>query len=89
MFAKENGFEEIALSGMAVEGLVKMNEGNKRDGAFDLRFVKAMLIGFCTIKKVKVMKEEADIGYEILATMKGTLDTTANISIYTYLFVSL
>lgn len=88
MFVTENGFEEITLSGMAVEGLIKMNEGMKRDKTLDLRFVKAMLIGFCTIKQVKVMKEQAEIGMGILTTMKGRIDTKIIISIYNYLFVS-
>lgn len=47
----DNG-AEFKLPVKAVNGLRKMNE-LKRSEQFDVAFLQAMLIGFCTLKKIK------------------------------------
>lgn len=44
--------EEFLLPSKAVNGLLKMNQF-KRSEPFDGAFLKAMLIGFCTLLKIK------------------------------------
>lgn len=53
-FMAQNGdqFEEILLPFKAVNGLLRMNEF-KRSELFDVAFLKATLIGFCTLQKIK------------------------------------
>lgn len=70
MVPKDDGFEEMKLSGQAAEGLVKMNR-EKRNDKYDLRFFKGMLIGFFTVKKVKEFKAKEDIGEAASVLMKG------------------
>lgn len=70
MVPKDDGFEEIKLSGQAAEGLVKMNS-EKRNETFDLRFIKGMLIGFCTVKKVKDFKSYKDLDELNSVLLKG------------------
>lgn len=52
MAQKGDEFEEIRLPAKAVISFRKMNE-QKRSEQFDVAFLKAMLIGFCTLKKTK------------------------------------
>lgn len=66
----DNGFIEVWLTAHAAIGLVKMNK--KRTGQqYDTVFLKALLIGFCTIKKIK---EAEPIDDGILALIKGKLE---------------
>lgn len=68
MAQKGNDFEEIRLPAKAVNGLRKMNE-QKRCESFDVAFLKAMLIGFCTLKKIK---EQESIDDHIRSVIEGT-----------------
>lgn len=60
--------KEIWLQSHAVSGLVMMNK-NKISQRFDSVFIKAILIGFCTVKKIK---ESEAIEKEIADLVKGT-----------------
>lgn len=72
MVPRGEGFAEIKLPAQAVEGLIKLNRG-KRDEQFDLRFMKGMLIGFCTVKKIKEYNGNEDIDESVSALMKGII----------------
>ncbi|XP_031626207.1 uncharacterized protein LOC116342655 [Contarinia nasturtii] len=48
----QNGLEEITLSARAVNGLIKLNE-NRDDEGKDKTFLKALLIGIYTLKRIK------------------------------------
>lgn len=63
MVANGDGHKEIALSSTAVAVLSDLNK-KKRDEKFDFHFLTALLIGFCTIKKIKLID----------AVEKGILD---------------
>lgn len=67
-FITENGVE-IRLPAKAVNGLRKMNE-LKRSEQFDVAFLQAMLIGFCTLKKIKTGES---IDENILEVAEGTV----------------
>lgn len=67
MAQKGNEFKEIRLPAKAVDGLLMMNE-KKRSQKFDVAFLKALLIGFCTLKKIK---ENGIIDEEIGRVVKG------------------
>lgn len=47
-----DGFKEVWLLAQAVTGLVKLNK-KKTSEQHDMVFTKALLIGLCTIKKIK------------------------------------
>lgn len=61
-------FVEIRLPAKVVIGLRNMNE-HKRSERFDVVFLKAMLIGFCTLKKIK---DSDSIDEAIRGVMEGT-----------------
>lgn len=54
---------------MVVNGLVKMN---KQEIA-DLRFIKGLLIGFCTVDKIKKNISIEDVDEGVLTLIKGML----------------
>lgn len=63
------GFKEISLSARAVNGLIILNGINHNKKSSDKRFLKALAIGLCTIKRIK---EDAGIIDEgIINFMKG------------------
>ena len=62
-----DGFKEVWLSAHAVDGLSKMNK-KKPGEMYDTIFMKAMLIGFCTMKMIK---ENDAIDEGILQLIKG------------------
>lgn len=69
MAPKGDGFKEVRLPAKVVNGLLKMNE-LKRSDQFDVPFLKAVLIGFCTMKKIQ------EIGYineEVFNVVKGKI----------------
>lgn len=53
MIAKDNGFIEIGFGENAVNGLLYMNE-HKRGKNFDIIFLKAMLVDFCSGIEIKI-----------------------------------
>lgn len=59
MIGNEDSFEEVQLKSAAVDGLIKMNK-KKREKQFDLVYLKALLIGFCTLKTIKDEKSTFD-----------------------------
>lgn len=59
MIGNEDSFEEVRLKSTAVDGLIKMNK-KKREKQFDLVYLKALLIGFCTLKTIKDEKSSSD-----------------------------
>lgn len=66
MIEGENGFEEVWLKERAVTGLLKMNK-KKPEQAFDLIFLKALLIGLCSIQKIKSEQKQIVEGIMELA----------------------
>lgn len=60
MIANKDSFEEVWLNSQAVDGLIKMNK-KKRDKQSDLVFLKALLIGFCTLKAIKDEKSTGNL----------------------------
>lgn len=48
----ETEFDEVKLPAAAVHCLQKMNE-KKRDEKYDCSYLKALLVGFCTMKGIK------------------------------------
>lgn len=76
---RDDGFDEIRLPAKAVNGLQKMNE-LKRSEQFDVAFLQAMFIGFCTLKKVK---DEGVIDENILNVAEGELSIRI-IILYSY-----
>lgn len=52
MAAKADTFVEMRLPAKVVNGLLLMNE-KKPSQEFDVGFLKAMLIGFCSMKTIK------------------------------------
>lgn len=52
MLLKPGGFDEIGLSAKAVKGSIKMNTTH-RHKPFDSLFLKALLVGFCSMKGIK------------------------------------
>lgn len=52
MIASGTTFKEIWIQSKAVTGLIKMNK-KKTNEQFDLVFLKALLVGLLTIKKIK------------------------------------
>lgn len=75
-FMVQNGdeFEEILLPFKAVNGLHKMNE-LKRSEQFDVAFLKAMVIGFCTMRNVK---ESGRIDKKFRGVIEGLLNFLSN-----------
>lgn len=70
MISKGAVCEEIKLNSQAVNGLIKINK-EKPGENFDLRFLKGILIGFCTVKTVKGFKSNDDIDEAVLELIKG------------------
>lgn len=68
----------IRLPAKAVTGLLMMNE-KKRSKKFDISFLKAMLIGFFTLKKIK---ENASMDEGILEIVKGKSNYFIHLSYY-------
>lgn len=62
--------EELQMTARAADGLSKLNT-KKRGAEFDLRFVKAMLIGLFSISGVKEFMSFKDISGPALEVMKG------------------
>lgn len=52
MIEDGDNFKEIWLTSQVVSGLLKLNKKNPCE-QFDLVFLKASLVGLCTIKKIK------------------------------------
>lgn len=52
MITNENDFKEIGLSAKAAGLLMNANK-HKPDEKFDCNFLKGLLIGFCSIPKIK------------------------------------
>lgn len=52
MIESGNDFKEIWLSSQVVSGLLQMNKKRSTE-QYDLLFIKALLIGLCTMKKIK------------------------------------
>lgn len=68
MVAHGDDFKEIGLSKKAVEGLKNMNK-NKRGTQFDALFLKALIIGFCTIRKIKANGCVEDGIFELISDL--------------------
>lgn len=60
MISNGNDFKEIGLSAQAVAGLIIANK-YKSDEKFDCGFLKGLLIGFCSILKLKASDEFQDL----------------------------
>lgn len=83
MIAKDNGFIEIGLAENAVNGLINMNK-HKRGENFDIIFLKAMLVGFCSSKTIKEV-ETIDEG--IMDLIKGKFIKCSHSVIHRTVFV--
>lgn len=69
MIREDDGFIEIGLAENAVNGLLHMNKHRQGEN-FDIIFLKAMLVGFCSGKKIK---ESGKIDEEVMDLIKGRL----------------
>lgn len=63
----DDNFKEIRLPALAVKGLLNLS----RNEMNDLRFVKALLIGFCTVNEIKKCKTIKDIDEAIFEMIKS------------------
>lgn len=69
MAQKGDEFKEVRLPAKVVNGLLQLNE-KRRSKQFDLPFLKALLVGFCTVKKIQ---EHGSIDEEIVNVAKGNI----------------
>lgn len=67
--ASDKDFNEIWLASHAIAGLLKLNK-KKASEQFDCLFLKALLVGLCSSKKIK---EVATIDNGILELTKGKI----------------
>lgn len=70
MIANGDTSTEVWLKSQAVDGLLKMNK-KKPDVQFDLVFLKALLIGCCSIKRIR---EDETIDDGLLALIKDLFE---------------
>lgn len=73
MVSSSDVFKEVWLSARAVNGLLQINKkpnGNQKDAVKnDSTFLMALLVGFCTVKK---LKESSSVEVGVLDLIKGT-----------------
>lgn len=74
MIAKDTVFFEIGLAENAVKGLIHMNKHKRGDNS-DIVFLKAMLVGFCSSKKIK---EDETIDEGIMELIKGKFNNCSH-----------
>lgn len=64
-----DAFMEVKMAATCVKGLLRFNETeNRKDTGLDKAFIKALIIGLCTIKQVK---ENDRINKDLLIFLKG------------------
>ncbi|XP_031638193.1 uncharacterized protein LOC116350529 [Contarinia nasturtii] len=61
---------QIQLSARAVNGLIKFNTERRNDVGIDKKFLKALLIGICTLKRIKESVSMFDIDNAFLGLVK-------------------
>lgn len=72
MVAVAGAFQEIRFSRRVVEGLIAMNESNRRgDASKDKSFIKAVLIATCTLKTIYSLNENQRLPKGVLSFVKG------------------
>lgn len=67
-----NKNQEVTLASRVISGLLWLNEPNRRENTeYDKTFIKALLIGICTLKTIQNLSENQRIPKGVLAFIKG------------------